>query len=302
MKHRSPIGAIVGILIVAFAISVCATVQALSDPILHVEVESVVTTPTETDVTFQLIMNATEDTIIGFEIVLLSSDPFVLQFDNTTVVDTNSTPISGWDFVESTIFGNPAGYMKVVGIQNLPEPPGTPTPIYASAKPMPLFRFNMKVFTDQPDTLCDFSGLVMIEPNTTKFANRFGENVGWVVFYEIDTTYYNCEQWIGDSCAVWIDTLIDTIPIGTEPDLELIEYINGQYLFSCHLCGDADGSTNVDIDDVVFLITYIFGGGPEPEPLASGDADCSQFIDIDDVVYLISYIFSGGPEPCEECT
>jgi uncharacterized protein (TIGR02145 family) len=64
------------------------------------------------------------------------------------------------------------------------------------------------------------------------------------------------------------------------------------------ICGDADGSGGVDIDDVVFLINYIFSGGAEPIPYDAGDADCSGGVDIDDVVYLISYIFSGGPAPC----
>ena len=61
--------------------------------------------------------------------------------------------------------------------------------------------------------------------------------------------------------------------------------------------GDADGSGEVDIDDVVYLIAYIFSGGPAPVPYAAGDADCSGDVDIDDVVYLIAYIFSGGPPP-----
>ncbi len=63
--------------------------------------------------------------------------------------------------------------------------------------------------------------------------------------------------------------------------------------------GDTDGSGEIDIDDVVYLIDYIFGGGPAPDPLWTGDADCSTGIDIDDVVYLIEYIFGGGPAPCE---
>ena len=64
-----------------------------------------------------------------------------------------------------------------------------------------------------------------------------------------------------------------------------------------NVCGDADGSSAVDIDDVVYLINYIFAGGPEPVPYWTGDADGSTAIDIDDVVYLINYIFSGGPAP-----
>jgi hypothetical protein len=64
-------------------------------------------------------------------------------------------------------------------------------------------------------------------------------------------------------------------------------------------CGDSDGSGGIDLDDVVFLIYYIYGGGPVPNPYASGDADCSGGIDLDDVVYLIYYIYGGGPYPCD---
>jgi hypothetical protein len=66
-----------------------------------------------------------------------------------------------------------------------------------------------------------------------------------------------------------------------------------------YVCGDADASGYVDIDDVVYVISYIFAEGPEPLPYASANADCSVDVDIDDVVYLITYIFASGPEPCD---
>ncbi len=66
-----------------------------------------------------------------------------------------------------------------------------------------------------------------------------------------------------------------------------------------YVCGDANASGAVDIDDVVYLIAYIFAGGPPPDPIESGDANCVGAIDIDDVVYLIAYIFSGGYAPCD---
>jgi hypothetical protein len=66
-----------------------------------------------------------------------------------------------------------------------------------------------------------------------------------------------------------------------------------------YICGDTDGSVAIDIDDVVYLIAFIFSGGPEPVPYESGDANCSGGVDIDDVVWLISYIFSGGYAPCD---
>ncbi len=66
-----------------------------------------------------------------------------------------------------------------------------------------------------------------------------------------------------------------------------------------YVCGDADGSGAVDIDDAVSLIAYIFIGGASPDPIEAGDADCSGNIDIDDVVYLIAYIFADGASPCD---
>ncbi len=61
--------------------------------------------------------------------------------------------------------------------------------------------------------------------------------------------------------------------------------------------GDADGNGIITISDAVFLITYIFGGGPAPCSIANGDADGNGIITISDAVYLITFIFGGGPAP-----
>jgi hypothetical protein len=68
------------------------------------------------------------------------------------------------------------------------------------------------------------------------------------------------------------------------------------------MCGDANNSDEVDIDDIMYLIEYIFSSGSSPIPYESGNADCLEMIDIDDVVYLINYVFSGGPPPCAPCS
>ncbi len=65
-------------------------------------------------------------------------------------------------------------------------------------------------------------------------------------------------------------------------------------------CGDADSSGSVSIADAVFLINYIFAGGPAPS-LERGDGDCSGAISIADAVYLINFIFASGPAPCAGC-
>ena len=56
--------------------------------------------------------------------------------------------------------------------------------------------------------------------------------------------------------------------------------------------------TGYGIAYVVYLINYIFKGGPAPEPFERGDVNCDDKVDLQDVVYLINYLFKGGPEPC----
>jgi hypothetical protein len=66
-----------------------------------------------------------------------------------------------------------------------------------------------------------------------------------------------------------------------------------------YVCGDADGNGIVNVSDAVSLISYIFGGGPPPEPLAAGDLNCDGIVNVSDVVYAIAYIFGGGSAPCD---
>ncbi len=70
-----------------------------------------------------------------------------------------------------------------------------------------------------------------------------------------------------------------------------------------YLCGDVNASGDVDIDDIVYLVDYIFQGGPSPVPtLEAADVNCSGGlgpVDVDDIVYIIAYIFTGGPPPCD---
>jgi hypothetical protein len=84
------------------------------------------------------------------------------------------------------------------------------------------------------------------------------------------------------------------------PSVDTVEIIMNVVTPS-FICGDANGSGVVDIDDVIYIVTHIFAGGPAPSPIESGDVNCSDGVDIDDIVYLITFIFSSGPEPCAEC-
>jgi M6 family metalloprotease-like protein len=65
-----------------------------------------------------------------------------------------------------------------------------------------------------------------------------------------------------------------------------------------YVCGDANGDSQVNVADAVFLINYVFKAGSAPYPLAAGNDNCDGDVNVADAVYIISYVFKGGPEPC----
>jgi hypothetical protein len=62
--------------------------------------------------------------------------------------------------------------------------------------------------------------------------------------------------------------------------------------------GDANADFKINVSDVIYLINYIFKGGPAPKSLSSGDVNYDGEVTISDIVYLINYLFKGGPKPC----
>jgi hypothetical protein len=71
------------------------------------------------------------------------------------------------------------------------------------------------------------------------------------------------------------------------------------YGFQSFLRGDANGDGVINSADVVYLINYLFLGGPAPQPLEAGDINSDGILNSADVVYLINYLFIGGPPPCK---
>lgn len=62
--------------------------------------------------------------------------------------------------------------------------------------------------------------------------------------------------------------------------------------------GDATGDAKVTPTDVIYIINYLFKGGPPPQPiLMCGDMQCDGKVNVTDVIHLINYLFKGGPPP-----
>jgi hypothetical protein len=66
-------------------------------------------------------------------------------------------------------------------------------------------------------------------------------------------------------------------------------------------CGDVNDDQVINVSDIVYMVVFVFGDGPPPDPVEKGDVDCDGNVNVADVVYLINYVFGSGPPPCADC-
>jgi hypothetical protein len=66
------------------------------------------------------------------------------------------------------------------------------------------------------------------------------------------------------------------------------------------LRGDANLDWSLNVADVVYLVDYLFFGGPAPPCFEEGDVNGDGAINVADVVHLVDYLFFNGdpPAPC----
>ncbi|UCB53046.1 MAG: right-handed parallel beta-helix repeat-containing protein [Candidatus Zixiibacteriota bacterium] len=130
-------------------------------------------------------------------------------------------------------------------------------------------------------------------------ANNGGGVQGYDFSGGISTNYWNsqtCEEGNYWSDYTGPDTNGDGI--GDIPyDIDGEESQDLYPLMAPFICGDANQDGEVTIGDVVYLIGYLYRGGPSPDPVSLGDPNGDATIDVGDVVYLINYLFRAGPPP-----
>jgi hypothetical protein len=137
--------------------------------------------------------------------------------------------------------------------------------------------------------------LLLAQTAAVRADTQSGENVKWQVIAAGGThgtsTNYALAGTAGQT----------GIGRGSSTNFGLTQGFWQQLAAACSDCGDANSDGAIDIADAVFLISYIFKGGPTPGDcnyaVGKGDANGDKAVDIADAVYLISYIFKGGPTP-----
>lgn len=65
--------------------------------------------------------------------------------------------------------------------------------------------------------------------------------------------------------------------------------------------GDMNHDHQCDLSDLIFLVNYLFMGGPPVSPALTGDLNGDCLVDLSDLIYLVNYLFMGGPGPRVGC-
>jgi len=122
-----------------------------------------------------------------------------------------------------------------------------------------------------------------------------GSWIDWIVgFSGLDSVFTGLHQHI-----YYFEARTYDVAGNQEPFTETAESqteVDTAYTGPSYIPGDANNSGDVNGLDVLFLVSYLKGTGPPPDPYLGGDANGTCTVNGLDVTYLVSF-FKGGDPP-----
>ncbi|HOP06680.1 MAG TPA: hypothetical protein PLF13_05235 [candidate division Zixibacteria bacterium] len=295
--------------LVIFILLAVGISQSQVSAILDISVPDTTAQPGETGLEIPVYFKNYQDTVAGFALWFQLSESGKVELRPDIV--TEGTLIENWEYVESrSVSGQPLD-VRVAAIANLPAAPTTPG-IAPQIDDIPLLILVIDV--DQiPDSTTDRTVNININDDQLfnfNFSDPSGYSIGTIRDSVLDTAYYVCNLWDGDTCLDW--------EVYYEPQGEndsIVPYWNYySYLDSAnvyvsdgsititggYVCGDINNSgAGPDISDLVYLVTWMFSQGPPPPVMSAGNVNGEGSIDISDLVYLVNFMFQqGSPLTC----
>lgn len=80
-----------------------------------------------------------------------------------------------------------------------------------------------------------------------------------------------------------------------------LDYQPGSTVGTITVCierGNVDGIAGITVNDLTYLVNYLFKSGLPPFPADAADPNCSGTVNVTDLTFLVDYLFKGGPPPC----
>jgi len=247
----------------------------------------------------------------GFEVSLLLDRPDLFRFSSDSVVETTivcidtidcdpadttidtvlNSPVdtvgfatAGWDFVQGRALTTINLKIAALADQGVPngdaiEPGG----------PRQVCRVYLEriVPADVLDTLTDRSAHIFIDASGTSFSTPEGTTIGRVDSLACSPSITQCDSMITVSYT----------------DTTAFQYFDGARTFTdACVRGDVNESGSINSADIIFLVNFVFKGGPEPLCNSTqGDVNCNGITNSADIIFLVNFVFKGGPPPPSSC-
>ncbi len=163
--------------------------------------------------------------------------------------------------------------------------------------------FYNNVSNDSPCIEYGYDVDTVVIKCTDMFDNNPGDWIGSMTPYEdIENNFSIDPIFCKDSSDDFTIGLTSSCEEDNSPCGELVGALDSRNC-CCFVRGDVASPTNgyALVDDLTFLVNYLFKNGPAPECAASGDISVplDGLVLINDLVYLVNFIFKGGPAPPE---
>lgn len=110
----------------------------------------------------------------------------------------------------------------------------------------------------------------------------------------------------GEVYSLYIDSLNEPPPsynyliftTWNDPVFPSFEVQSGwPVVYCCDVAGDANNDGLTGVGDAVYIVNYVFKGGPPMMCMDKGDANADGSVNVGDAVYMIGFVFTGGPPP-----
>ncbi|MEW5702902.1 MAG: hypothetical protein AB1792_11835, partial [Candidatus Zixiibacteriota bacterium] len=197
------------------------------------------------------ITNLTEP-VSGYQLSYTFSRPNLVSFDPIELFDVAGTATESWEYTSATTQGGTT--IRVVGIADMPDPPGTPPPIPPNGVPQRLVYMVAHV-PCVPDTMS--GNTVRLDPNLLlcSFTDPQGMTLAPISV-------------AGDSITVIATALGDLDGSGHLDVVDVVRAVNCAFRGDCPACAiklvDTTCDQLINVQDIVKLIEAVFRGGAAP--------------------------------------
>jgi len=230
----------------------------------------------------------------GVERITGITDTFLILPGNLALADTTYY----WRVQSFNASGDSSDYQDVpfsfTVDTDIPDIPGLISPVDTTTDSTPLFTWN---------SVTSFNKLQNFKPQvaspvryTWQLANDLGFTINLLEATDLVTPNYQLpnNQALDTGLSYYWRVEANDLASNQSGFSSPLQF---EYL--AYIRGDVNADHLRNLGDIVYLVNYVFKGGPPPMvSLNAGDVNCNGMVNLGDIVMLVNFVFKGGSISC----